>query len=250
MATETDAARDGVLAARAELDEEFEALEASVRAAVDIPAKIRRAPPRRPPSRAGPASLCSRGRSARSRHRAAVRVRRKPLPTGCSPKRSRRRCSSLGSDGDKVRGALERDFAPKRRRPQKDRTRLSAPPSGRLSAVAAAPRRAADASSGPTPRAPHAPPGGDRRRAERGPPAAGSGADPATRGVGSRPAGRLRPGRAAADADPGGAAGHGRATKRVGARRGRRPHLPRGATTRSRASGGMADAPALGAGAA
>ena len=44
MATETDAARDRVLAARAALGEELDALEASVRAAVDIPAKIRRSP--------------------------------------------------------------------------------------------------------------------------------------------------------------------------------------------------------------
>ena len=44
MATETDAARDRVLAARAALGDELEALEASARAAVDIPAKIRRSP--------------------------------------------------------------------------------------------------------------------------------------------------------------------------------------------------------------
>ena len=44
MATETDAARDRVLAARTEFDEELIRLEASGRAALDIPAKIRRSP--------------------------------------------------------------------------------------------------------------------------------------------------------------------------------------------------------------
>ena len=44
MATETDAARDRVLAARAALGEELENLEASARTAVDVPAKIRRSP--------------------------------------------------------------------------------------------------------------------------------------------------------------------------------------------------------------
>ena len=44
VATPTDAARDRVLAARADLADEFQVLEASGRAAVDIPAKIRRSP--------------------------------------------------------------------------------------------------------------------------------------------------------------------------------------------------------------
>lgn len=44
MATEQDAARDRVLAARAELDEEIQRLEASARAAVDVRARIRRSP--------------------------------------------------------------------------------------------------------------------------------------------------------------------------------------------------------------
>ena len=44
VATETDAARDRVLAARAALGEELETLEASARAAVDIPAKVRSSP--------------------------------------------------------------------------------------------------------------------------------------------------------------------------------------------------------------
>ena len=44
MATEQDAARDRVLAARADFREQVDVLEASVREAVDIPAKVRRSP--------------------------------------------------------------------------------------------------------------------------------------------------------------------------------------------------------------
>ena len=67
MATETDAARDRVLAARAALGEELETLEASARAAVDIPAKIRRRPGqgRRRRGR-GRRSSCSAARAASS----------------------------------------------------------------------------------------------------------------------------------------------------------------------------------------
>ena len=43
MATEQDAARDRVLAARADVDEQLQVLEASTRAALDIKAKIRKA---------------------------------------------------------------------------------------------------------------------------------------------------------------------------------------------------------------
>jgi len=44
VGAETDAARAEVLASRAALLDEVQRLEASARAAVDIPAKIRRAP--------------------------------------------------------------------------------------------------------------------------------------------------------------------------------------------------------------
>ena len=44
MATPPDAARDRVLAARVELEEQLHLLEASGRAAVDIPARIKRSP--------------------------------------------------------------------------------------------------------------------------------------------------------------------------------------------------------------
>ena len=44
MGEGSDSARAGVLAARATLAEELEQLEASTRAAVDIPAKVKRNP--------------------------------------------------------------------------------------------------------------------------------------------------------------------------------------------------------------
>jgi hypothetical protein len=44
VATETDAARDRVIAARGDLETELIALEATFRDAIDIPAKIKRSP--------------------------------------------------------------------------------------------------------------------------------------------------------------------------------------------------------------
>ena len=126
MATETDAARDRVLAARAALGEELEVLEASARAAVDVPAKIRRSPAKAaavaggdgvPRARRPAARLPARQAGGHGRARAAARRR-------CCPRRSRRPCASWASDGDKVRGTLERDFAAYAKQAQKDRTRL------------------------------------------------------------------------------------------------------------------------------
>ena len=113
MATETDAARDRVLAARAALGEELEVLEASARAAVDIPAKIGAARPRPPPSPAAPAFLVL-GRPQRVFRggRRAVTGQPEPLPeVDAARRRSRRRCARWATTATKVRGALERDFA-------------------------------------------------------------------------------------------------------------------------------------------
>ena len=66
VATETDAARDRVLAARAALGDELETLEASARAAVDVPAKIRRSP--------GKAAAIAGGDGLRRAGRAAPRL--------------------------------------------------------------------------------------------------------------------------------------------------------------------------------
>ena len=112
MATETDAARDRVLAARAALGDELDALEASARAAIDIPAKIRRSPAKAA-AVAGSAGFLVLG-GPRRLFRAANRAVRGPsaeLPKRMLPDEIEKTLRKLGDDGDKVRGTLERDFA-------------------------------------------------------------------------------------------------------------------------------------------
>ena len=122
MATETDAARDRVLAARAALGEEIDALEASARAAIDIPAKVRRSPAKAA-AIAGSAGFVVLG----GPRRLFGAVRRRVFgPTAELPKRMlpdeiEKALGKLGGDGDKVRGALERDFAAYAREAEKDR---------------------------------------------------------------------------------------------------------------------------------
>ena len=112
MATETDAARDRVLAARAALGAELEALEASARAAVDIPAKIRRSPAKAA-AVAGSAGFLVLGGPGRLLRRARRTVfgPTADLPKSMLPKEIDKTLRQLGDDGDKVRGAIERDFA-------------------------------------------------------------------------------------------------------------------------------------------
>ena len=112
MATETDAARDRVLAARAALGEELETLEASARAAVDIPAKIKRSPAKAAAVAGGAAFLVLGGpkRVFRAGKR-AVTGEPEPLPPSMLPEEIDKSLRALGDDGEKVRGALERDFA-------------------------------------------------------------------------------------------------------------------------------------------
>ena len=122
MATEQDAARDRVLAARSELAEQIDLLEASARAAVDIPAKVRRSPAKAAGLVGGVAFLALKGpqrlfRFARER----VRGEPEPLPKRLLPDEVEKTLRKLGDDGDKVRGALERDFAEYARKSAKDR---------------------------------------------------------------------------------------------------------------------------------
>lgn len=112
MAAETDAARDRVLAARAALGDELAALEASARAAIDIPAKVRRSPAKAA-AVAGSAGFLVLGGPGRlfRRARRAVFGPTAGLPKSMLPREIEKTLRQLGDDGDKVRGALERDFA-------------------------------------------------------------------------------------------------------------------------------------------
>ena len=129
MGARTDAARAQVVAARADLAEEVIRLEAAGRSAVDVPARIRRAPAKTAGLAAGAAFLIAGGpgRLFRRVKRAVVGPQQE-LPKSMLPKEVDQALRKLGPDGDKVRGTLEREFAkyldePYRRRPLSARLR-------------------------------------------------------------------------------------------------------------------------------
>jgi hypothetical protein len=125
VATETDAARDRVLAARAAFGEEVEVLEASARAAVDIPAKVRRSPAKAAAIAGGAGFIVLGGpRRVFRKVKRAIRGPEAALPSAMLPDEIERSLRALGTDGDKVRGALERDFAAYVSKAARDRTRL------------------------------------------------------------------------------------------------------------------------------
>ena len=125
MATEQDAARDRVLAARSELAEQVELLEASARAAVDIPAKIRRSPAKAAALIGGVAFLALKGPQRLFRFaREQIRGEPEPLPKRLLPDEIEKTLRKLGDDGEKVRGALERDFAEYAKKSAKERQAL------------------------------------------------------------------------------------------------------------------------------
>ena len=107
-----EAALEAVLASRASLDEEVDRLEASARAAVDIKARIRRNPVKAAGVAAtvgfvavgGPKRLFKRAKRA-------IVGPEEPLPTSLLPKEIDEALRKLGTDGDKVRGTIERDFS-------------------------------------------------------------------------------------------------------------------------------------------
>jgi len=122
VATPTDAARDRVLAARAELGDELQRLEASGRAAVDIPARIRRSPAKAAAAAGGLGFLALKGPQRLFRAaRRAVKGEQADLPERMLPDEIEKTLRRLGDDGDKVRGALERDFAQYVKEAEKDR---------------------------------------------------------------------------------------------------------------------------------
>ncbi len=112
MAAEADAARERVLAARAELAIEVERLEASARAAVDIPSKLKRNPARAAAVIGGVGFVALGGpRRLFRRAKSAIVGPDQPLPESMLPEEVEKTLKRLGTDGERVRGTLERDFA-------------------------------------------------------------------------------------------------------------------------------------------
>jgi hypothetical protein len=125
VATESDAARDRVLAARADLSKQLEVLEASVREAVDIPAKIRRSPAKVAAVVGGIGFVALKGPQRMfGVAKRAVRGPDAALPKSMLPDEIEKTLRKMGSDGDKVRGSLERDFATYAKEAQKERQNL------------------------------------------------------------------------------------------------------------------------------
>ena len=111
MGADTDAARAQVVANRAALLEEVQRLEASARAAVDIPAKVRRAPAKTAGLAAGTAFVALGGPQRLFRRaRRAVRGPEAEFPKSLLPKDIEKVVQRMGPDGDRVRGTLEREF--------------------------------------------------------------------------------------------------------------------------------------------
>ncbi len=106
------AAHEALLAARGSLDEELLRLEATARAAVDIKAKVKRNPGKAAGLAAGTGFVVLGGpRKLFRRAKRAVLGPEEPLPKSMLPKEIDARLRKLGTDGDKVRGTIEREFA-------------------------------------------------------------------------------------------------------------------------------------------
>lgn len=124
MGTEAEAARAEVVAAREAFSGELARLEAAGRAALDIKAKVRRSPARAAGLVAGAGFLAVGGplKVARGVGR-ALRGKKEPLPPSLLPKEVDKALRSMGDDGAKVRGTLEREFASylDKRKPDEDR---------------------------------------------------------------------------------------------------------------------------------
>ncbi len=112
MGTRTDAALAQVVAARADLGEQVDRLEAAGRAAVDVPARVRSSPAKAAGIAAGGAFLAVGGpKRLFRRARRAITGKEEELPSELLPKDVEKALRKIGTDGSKVRGTLERDFA-------------------------------------------------------------------------------------------------------------------------------------------
>jgi len=112
LGARTEAACAEVLAARDGLDEELVRLEAAGRAAVDIPARLRREPAKVLGTAGGAAFLLLGGpkRLFKGVQR-AVLGEKADLPKSMLPPEIDKELKKLGVDGEKVRGTIEREFA-------------------------------------------------------------------------------------------------------------------------------------------
>jgi len=112
VGSRTTAARAEVVAAREGLALEADRLEAAGRAAIDIPARIRREPAKVVGAASGAAFLLLGGPGRVVRGiRKAVFGKGAELPKSMLPPEVEKTLRKLGPDGDKVRGTLEREFA-------------------------------------------------------------------------------------------------------------------------------------------
>jgi hypothetical protein len=134
----TDAARAEVLAAREGLGTELDRLEAAGRAAIDIPARLRREPAKIAGSAAGAAFLLlgGPGRVVRGIRR-AILGEKAEIPKSMLPSEVEKTLHKLGPDGEKIRGTLEREFAEflEDRAPQRRERDLGAAAGGLLANV-------------------------------------------------------------------------------------------------------------------
>lgn len=108
----TSAALEEVAAARQALADQLIVLEASLRAAADIKAKVKRNPGKAAAVVGGTAFVALGGprRTFRAvKHR--IFGKPDPLPPSLLPEQVDKAVRALGDDGAKVRGALEREFA-------------------------------------------------------------------------------------------------------------------------------------------
>ena len=125
MATEQDAARDRVLAARAEFQAQVEQLGASGRAAVDIPARVRESPAKAAAIVGTVGFLALKGpQRIFGAVRRAIWGEPAPMPKRMLPPEVEKTLRKLGDDGEKVGAALERDFADYAKKAHKDREGL------------------------------------------------------------------------------------------------------------------------------
>jgi hypothetical protein len=112
VGTRTDAALAQVVAARADFDAELDRLEAAGRAAVDIPAKVKREPVKAAGVAAGAAFLALGGPKRLFRRvKTAIRGEEDPLPSELLPDEVNKVLKKLGSDGKKVQVTLDKEFA-------------------------------------------------------------------------------------------------------------------------------------------